>query len=123
MSNTRSLKSRGEDAAAAYMERVGTCVVERKWRCDSGVIDVIAWDGDTLVLIDVETRKASRQRGEQWTPTPARARRVKQLAKAYSEQADLDESTPWRYDRIDLIVISDDRALLRHHRDALSTSQ
>jgi putative endonuclease len=116
------MKDRGEAAAAAYLERIGIAVVERRWSCEVGKIDVIAWDGDTLVIVDVVTRKASRQ-SEQWAATPAKARRVKRLVKAYVQHADLKESTPWRYDRIDLLVISDDRALLRHHRDALSTTE
>lgn len=119
MSDVSSMKKRGEDAAAAYLERAGICVIERKWQCEAGVIDVVAWDGDTLIVVDVVTRRASRQ-GQAWEPTRARLRRVKRLVNAYIQQADLNELTPWRYDRIDLLVISDDRALLRHHRDAIS---
>lgn len=121
MSEMSSMRQRGEDAAAAYLERVGICVIDCKWRCEAGVIDVIAWDGNTLVVVDVVTWRASRQ-GQAWEPTPARVRRVKRLVSAYIKHAaDLDESTPWRYDRIDLRVISEDRALPRHHREALST--
>ena len=122
MAEKRAMKDRGEDAAAAYLERVGIAVIERRWSCEVGRIDVIAWDGDTLVIVDVVTRKAGRQ-GELWSPTPAKVRRVKRLAKAYMQYADLNGSTLWRYDRIDLLVISADRALLRHHRDALSTTE
>lgn len=122
MAEKRSMKDRGEDAAAAYLERVGIAVVERRWSCEVGKIDVIAWNGDTLVVVDVVTRKAS-PKSELWTSTPAKVRRVKRLVKAYVQYADLNESTPWRYDRIDLLVISDDRALLRHHRDTLSTTE
>lgn len=122
MTEKHSMRDRGEDAAAAYLERVGIAVVERRWACEAGRIDIVAWDGDSLVIVDVVTRKAGRQ-GELWTPTTGKARRVKRLAKAYLEYADLDASTHWRYDRIDLLVISDDRALLRHHRDAMSTTE
>lgn len=118
MSNKGSLKSRGEDAAAAYLERCGICVVERDWHCDVGVVDIIAFDGDTLVIVDVKTRRAASQGGSQ-AVTPAVTRRVRKLAEAYLECADLREKE-WRHDRIDLLVISEDRALLRHHRDALS---
>lgn len=113
----KSLKSRGEDAAAAYLERCGICVAERSWRCDAGVIDIVAFDGDVLVIVDVKTRRAATKRVSQ-DVTPAVARRVRKLAEAYLEYADLREKE-WRYDRIELLVISEDRALLRHHRDAL----
>ncbi|NTU70456.1 MAG: YraN family protein [Coriobacteriia bacterium] len=114
----KSLKSRGEDAAAAYLERCGICVVERSWHCDAGVIDIIAFDVDTLVVVDVKTRRAAQQVGSQ-AVTPAVTRRVIKLAEAYLEYAELQDKA-WRYDRIELLVISEDRALLRHHRDALN---
>lgn len=119
--NKKSLKSKGEDAAAAYLERCGICVVERDWRCDAGVIDIVAFDGDVLVVVDVKTRMAA-GRGESQAVSPAVARRVRKLAETYRECADLREKE-WRFDRIDLLVISDDRALLRHHRDTLSTTE
>lgn len=114
----KSLKSRGEDAAAAYLERCGICVVERDWHCDAGVIDIIAFDGDVLVIVDVKTRRTASQGGSQ-AVSPAVTRRVRKLAEVYLEYADLEDMA-WRYDRIELLVISEDRALLRHHRDALS---
>lgn len=113
----QSLKQRGEDAAAAYLERVGICVVERKWRCDAGVIDIIAFDGDTLVVVDVKTSKAAGQKVSQ-VVSAAVARRIRRLAKTYIEYADL-EDVSWRYDRVDLLIVAEDRALLRHHRDVL----
>ncbi len=122
MTEKRSMKDRGEDAAALYMERVGIAVVERRFACEAGRIDIVARDGDTLVVVDVATTRAGRQ-GGLWTPTPAKARRVRRLARAYIEHAGMEESTPWRYDRVDLIVIAADRALLRHHRDGLSATE
>lgn len=119
MSEKRSLKRRGEDAAAAYLERVGICVVGRSWRCDAGVIDVVAWDGDILVLVDVKTRRSSAKPAVV-EMTQAMRRRVDRLALAYREHADM-ESKLWRYDRVDLLVIADDRALLRHQRDLLNS--
>ena len=117
--NKESLKKRGQDAAAAYLERIGTCVVDRDWACAVGRIDIVTWDADTLVIVGVKTRQAGRQ-GPSGVVSAAVARRVKKLAEAYIQYADL-EAVTWRYDRIDLLVISDDRALLRHYRDALNT--
>ena len=48
MTEKRSMKDRGEDAAAAYLEPAGIAVVERRWSCEVGRIDVVAWDGDVL---------------------------------------------------------------------------
>lgn len=115
----RSMKARGEDAAAAYLERLGVCVVERKWQCDAGTVDIIAFDGDVLVLVDVKTLRSTTKPAGQ-PLSVAKQRRVRKLAEAYLAQADLQDKA-WRFDRVDILVIAEDRALLRHHRDAMST--
>lgn len=114
----KNLKERGEDAAAAFLERVGIHVLERDWRCDAGAIDIVAMDGETLVIVVVKTRQSGHQEESQ-TVSAATGRRLKKLAKAYIEHTDLGV-IGWRVDRIDLLVISDDRALLRHHRALLT---
>lgn len=57
----KSMKVRGEDAACAYLERCGICVIERQWSCEAGKIDVVAWEGDTLVLVEVKTGKPGKK--------------------------------------------------------------
>ena len=48
----------GEDAAAAHLERRGFDVVERNHRTRWGELDLIAFDGVTLVFAEVKTRRA-----------------------------------------------------------------
>lgn len=114
-----SFKQRGEAAAAAFLERAGMTTVERRWSCDSGRIDLIALDGDQLVLIDVVTARAGQQKGE-WAVSATLARRINRIASAYIQANDLGD-IKWRFDRISILVIAADRALLRHHRDALAS--
>ncbi len=40
----------GEDLAAGFLEALGMLVVERNWRCAEGEIDIVALDGDALVI-------------------------------------------------------------------------
>jgi putative endonuclease len=51
---------RGEDAAYFHLRSLGYTIVARRWRTRSlrGDIDLIAWDGDTLVAFEVKTRTA-----------------------------------------------------------------
>ena len=42
----------GEDLAAEYLESIGMSVVERKWRCGLGEVDIVAEDGGALVVED-----------------------------------------------------------------------
>lgn len=113
----RRLGERGEDAAAAFLERIGMQVLERNWRCAAGEVDIVALDEDSVVLVEVKTRRTVRKGTPEESITPAKQRRYSRLAKAYLQSAGLTE-TLLRFDVITLLVLAENRALLRHHRAA-----
>ena len=45
----------GERLAARYLARRGLQVLERNWRCAQGEVDIVALDGDCLVVCEVKT--------------------------------------------------------------------
>ncbi|MEW1819347.1 YraN family protein [Arthrobacter sp. NPDC080031] len=47
----------GETLAVTFLETQGMRIVDRNWRCSEGEIDIVALDGDTLVIAEVKTRK------------------------------------------------------------------
>lgn len=47
----------GEDLAVEYLINKGYHILERNWRSGHKEIDIIALDGDTLVAVEVKTRK------------------------------------------------------------------
>ena len=49
----------GEEAAAGYLSGRGYRIAERKFRCRSGEIDIIAFDGHTLVFVEVRSRSGT----------------------------------------------------------------
>jgi putative endonuclease len=51
----RLLGSRGEEVAAQHLRRRGFEIVERNYRTRWGELDLIAFDGDTLVFCEVKT--------------------------------------------------------------------
>lgn len=116
MSDKRSMKERGKDAAAAYLERVGICVFERDYEHGSATVDVIAWEGDTLAFVDVAVRRTADKRTLNGV-SKSRLGRMRRAAKGYIQQAGLPQPQV-RFDAIDILVIAEDRALLRHHRAA-----
>lgn len=117
--DTKALGTRGEDAAAAYLERVGMTVVQRNWRCRFGEIDIVAVDGETLVLCEVKTRKSTRAGQPEEAVNATKQRKLAKLASAYLADAGLSPQRV-RFDVVSIRVLSDDRALLRHVRDAFS---
>ena len=48
----------GEQLAAQHLIAAGMEVLDRNWRCSIGEIDIVARDGDTLVICEVKTRRS-----------------------------------------------------------------
>jgi putative endonuclease len=115
----KELGRRGEDAAAAYLERVGMCVEEMNWRTTSGEIDIVAWDGPDLVLVEVKTRRSMKMGTPEEAVSFTKQRRLARLARAWLAAHDA-RPRQIRFDVVTLKVLSEDRALLRHHRNAFA---
>jgi putative endonuclease len=113
---------RGEDAAAAFLERVGMQVEARNWRSSAGEIDIVARDGDELVFIEVKTRRSERAGTAEEAVSVAKQRRIVRLAREYVASNDDDPRRGIRFDVVAIRVIGEDRALLRHYRAAFEAS-
>lgn len=56
MTERQQLGRWGEALAVSYLEDRGMTVLDRNWRCRHGEIDIVAMDGDCLVVCEVKTR-------------------------------------------------------------------
>ena len=56
MTQRQQLGRWGETLAVRYLEARGMRVLARNWRCRHGEIDIVALDGDCLVVCEVKTR-------------------------------------------------------------------
>ena len=54
--NTRTVGRRGEDVAVDYLISQGYKILNRNYSCKIGEIDVVAWDGEFVVFIEVKAR-------------------------------------------------------------------
>ncbi len=52
------LGPRGEEAASQYLQASGLRILDRGVRFPCGELDLIALDGDTLVFVEVKTRRS-----------------------------------------------------------------
>jgi putative endonuclease len=60
MANTNQQVGKfGEWLACEHLVDSGMRLVDRNWRCRLGEVDIIAWDGDTIVFCEVKTRRGA----------------------------------------------------------------
>lgn len=48
----------GEERAVDFLAARGYVIVDRNWRCPDGEIDIVAFDGADLVIVEVKTRRS-----------------------------------------------------------------
>lgn len=49
----------GEERAVSHLLARGFEIIARNWRCAQGELDIVALDGDTLVIVEVKTRRST----------------------------------------------------------------
>lgn len=70
----------GEELAARRLTEAGMTVIARNWRCRAGEIDIVARDGDALVVCEVKTRRAGVFEHPMAAVRPGKAERLRGLA-------------------------------------------
>ncbi|MFD7231208.1 YraN family protein [Streptomyces sp. NPDC059881] len=92
MNATGALGRYGEELAARRLAEAGMAVLARNWRCGrTGEIDIVARDGETMVVCEVKTRRGGPGGREPFEHpmaaiTPAKADRLRQLAACWLER-------------------------------------
>lgn len=89
----------GEHVAAQYLTRAGYIILARNWRCPDGEIDIVAMDGQTVVVCEVKTRSGSGFGSGLDAVTREKAARVRSLGRRWLAEFGRAE-TPLRFDVI-----------------------
>lgn len=80
MLDTQTLGRLGEDAALQTYRQLGYSLIARNWRCRAGEIDLVVQREGLLVFCEVKTRSGSALGGGYEAVTPAKQRKLRQLA-------------------------------------------
>ena len=118
----RTLGDRGEQAAALYLARQGMRIVERKFRCRGGEVDLIATDGADLVFVEVKTRSSGAFGEGSEAVTATKRRRILRAAALYLSARD-SLSRPCRFDVVSVRLASTGAPLLEHLKDAFGADR
>jgi len=116
-----NLFEKAVQASARYCELKGYEVVEQNWSPEGSEesIPLIAYEDDTLVFIDVTARNGF----EGFVPESETDREAMEaLAARYLAEADVDANVEVRFDIISMMVVREDRAMLKHHINAFSVA-
>lgn len=116
--NYFELQEKAVKAAARFIERKGFELLETGWTSPEGTkIDLIASDDGILVFIDVTATECVEGGFE---GGKLKRNRFEIAAASWLAGNSSDDDIQVRFDIIDMLVVSTDKALLRHHINAFS---
>jgi putative endonuclease len=106
----------GEDMAHRHLRAKGFVVVARNWRPPQGggEIDIVAWEGDWLVFVEVKTRTSTAQSAPERDIDLEKIQTLRRTARDYIRRANADQSRV----RFDAVLIAG--STIDHVRDAFA---
>ena len=107
----------GEEIACEYLERNGFKIVEKNYHFGHGEIDIIAYENDVLVFVEVKTRKSLLYGTPELAVTKAKQKQIKKIAEAYLFLKKIND-TYCRMDVIAIVMVSKNNPLINHIRNA-----
>ncbi|MFI1015669.1 YraN family protein [Streptomyces sp. NPDC020965] len=117
MNATGALGRYGEELAARLLTDAGMTVLARNWRYGrAGEIDIVARDGDTVVVCEVKTRRASPFEHPMAALTRTKAERLRHLAACWLERQGGMPPGGVRIDLVGVVLPRRGAPLLEHVR-------
>lgn len=113
----RALGRRGEDVAAEYLKKKKYKIVTRGYRLFRGEIDIIAYDGKTLVFAEVKTRTGAEFGRPEESVTPFKQRQIRKIAQGYLLKEHLNDAD-CRFDVLSVIITENECRTVTHYKDA-----
>lgn len=114
MNRNVEIGRRGENAATNYLITAGYEILERNWRCRVGEADIICRDGDTIVFVEVKTRRNIDAGWPEEAVDGDKRRKYEDISLCYLAKHDIDEVL-MRFDVVSIVMLDETRASIRHH--------
>ena len=119
--SSRQIGEKGEEIAAKYLIKRGYKIIQTNWTCQIGEVDIVAQDGDNVVLVEVKTRRVL-NKDDSIMPELAvnRAKQEKYRTLALMYAALHPALTSIRFDVVAINLVAPSTASLRHLIGAFS---
>lgn len=114
---TMAVGAYGERVAVAHLIEQGMVVLDRNWRCRDGEVDIIAREGDTLVFLEVKTRRSDAFGAPVEAVVPGKTRRLRKVAMQWLARSGL-HPRHIRFDVLSVLPQPTGSAHVEHLRDA-----
>lgn len=119
MPTTNDIGDRGEEIAAAFLEKQGYRILERNYHFERNEVDLVCLDPDTggeLVFVEVKTRSGSGFGPPEASITDEKKDALIEVSRAYLHKENL-EGVPARFDVIGVLLTAGDPDI-QHYENA-----
>ncbi len=115
----------GETAAFFYLRRKGYTVVARRWgsRMQRGDLDLVAWNGPMLCIIEVKTRTAHDMAAAEVAVDAHKRTVLRRLARRYVDQLPGKSRPPVRFDILSVYIEPHKKKEFVHFEGAFGWSE
>ena len=115
--STHALGKSGERAALRYLKNKKYKILAQNFRLFRGEIDIIALDKNTLVFVEVKTRKSTDFGLPEESVTPSKQRQIKRIAQGFLMRNNLQDAE-CRFDVISILFDQNQGYRIRHIQNA-----
>ena len=120
MAAHNELGALGEQIALEYLLELGYKILETNWVCGHKEVDIIAKDGDTIVFVEVKTRKTPYLVEPEATVDIFKQRLLIFAANSYVTRFQYDNDV--RFDIIAIVIDNNNEKRIEHFIDAFYPS-
>ena len=89
--------NKGEDIAVKLLQEKGITILDRNWTFGKKELDIIALDGEVLVIVEVKSRTPDRYENPADSITDSKIRNILEATEAYMFQKGIDRTVRFDY--------------------------
>ena len=105
--------NKGEDYACGFLIEKNFKIIERNYRYGHGEIDIITYDHDVLVFVEVKTRKNLEFGPPISAISKSKQRQIRKIAEAYLVDKNITD-TDCRFDVVGVLLRGNEQAEIEH---------
>lgn len=109
--------NKGEDYACDFLLEKNYKIIERNYRYGHGELDIVAFDQDVLVFVEVKTRKNLEFGPPILAISKSKQKQIRKIAEGYLVERKITD-TDCRFDVVGILLKGNERAEIEHISNA-----